>query len=355
MIDKVIAICLIIGIMILIYPKPICETIKKFVPYGLILLFVIVLAITFDVETQRILIIQATGQSNAQASGSEIWLKQIILDGKEISLDTLGDSWIYDEGYLKWRSYDRPEGMQDQIQLNLNPEQSVQLIFDANKWRGIVTIQAGFRSKTIDCYKDTDSGELKVNLEEATSMVHIPGKILAIQITAVLVVMAVVLTIWKRIKHSNKEAIKPVIDSSNREIWLDVLKVISAFMVCLIHTVGSAYQTLQIGSSQWNAVLFLNALPRFAVPVFIMISGILLLNKEITHKKTVKNVKHALLLLVVWNITYIFLQAILWEPREDILKQILSLPVQMGPSGHLWYSYFLVWLILIITYTRCHV
>lgn len=34
------------------------------------------------------------------------------------------------------------------------------------------------------------------------------------------------------------------------------------------------------------------------------------------------------------------------DTSENIVDQILSLPVKRGPSGHLWYSYFLVWLYL---------
>lgn len=173
--------------------------------------------------------------------------------------------------------------------------------------------------------------------------IRVPGKLIFCGITAILCLLAAIFIFIERYRKKSSSEKTNTIPSNKRELWIDFLKVICTFMVVLIHAVGLAYGNLPIGSKQWNMVLFLNALPRFAVPVFIMISGVLLLNKEISMKKMMQNVKHALFLLISWNIVYIFLQAVLWGPSEDIMYQILSLPVQQGPSGHLWYAYFIVW------------
>lgn len=131
-----------------------------------------------------------------------------------------------------------------------------------------------------------------------------------------------------------------------REVWLDVLKVLSAPLIVLIHTVGTGYSSTDVQTSGWLGYLFLNVLPRCAVPIFILVSGALLLGREISIQNAWRKTKIALILLVVWNGVYIFAQAVIWGPEMPIWKQFLLLPIKRGPARPLWYSYFLVWLYL---------
>jgi surface polysaccharide O-acyltransferase-like enzyme len=61
--------------------------------------------------------------------------------------------------------------------------------------------------------------------------------------------------------------------------WIDLLKAIAAFAVIILHvTVSLLYD---FGDKEhWQAANFYNSLVRFSVPVFVMISGVLLLNKN---------------------------------------------------------------------------
>lgn len=135
-------------------------------------------------------------------------------------------------------------------------------------------------------------------------------------------------------------------DGRAREVWLDVLKVLSAPLIVLIHTVGSGYSGVDLQTRGWLGYLFLNVLPRCAVPIFIMVSGALLLGREMSIQKAWRKARIALVLLVFWNGVYIFAQAVIWKPDMAIWKEFLLLPIRRGPTGPLWYSYFLVWLYL---------
>ncbi|MGL5085683.1 MAG: acyltransferase family protein, partial [Clostridium sp.] len=66
-----------------------------------------------------------------------------------------------------------------------------------------------------------------------------------------------------------------------RIYYLDVLRIISILGVILIHDTASNVANLShIGSESWWVANILNASFRWAVPIFFMISGALLANKE---------------------------------------------------------------------------
>lgn len=71
-----------------------------------------------------------------------------------------------------------------------------------------------------------------------------------------------------------------------RENGIDILKTLAIISVVIIH-VASSGCFLPIGSADWVISLFFGSAARFAVPVFFMCSGALLLNpeKEISVKK----------------------------------------------------------------------
>ena len=131
----------------------------------------------------------------------------------------------------------------------------------------------------------------------------------------------------------------------SREIWLDLLKVISAFFVVMIHAVGQGYKDT-FGTELWTGFLVLNVLPRFSVPAFMMISGALMLGKKVPIKKALQKTEKAVMLLFMWNVFYMLLQRMLWGSSESIWHQLAAIPVARQFSGHLWYLYFLVWMYL---------
>lgn len=139
-----------------------------------------------------------------------------------------------------------------------------------------------------------------------------------------------------------------VVQSKPRERWLDVLKLLSSYLIIVIHSAGEAYSQGPAARSDWFGYLLLNILPRCAVPVFLLITGIFVLGRPMEPKKWVRKLLHFLMLLLFWNTFYIILNAALWHRDmltvSEIIKQMVALPVRRGPSGHLWYSYQLVWI-----------
>ncbi len=92
-----------------------------------------------------------------------------------------------------------------------------------------------------------------------------------------------------------------------RRMSIDALKAISIFGVLVIHTLGGGFSNLAIGSFDWYSAVFWGSLIRFAVPVFFMCSGSLLLDpeKEISFKSLyTKYIPRILAALVFWALAY---------------------------------------------------
>lgn len=334
-----------IGVVLLLWPRPLCQTLKRTGPVLLIGVAALAIAIVLQYTTERIITLKALDQKNVQSEGTEVWLKDVVVNGTIYPAEEcFSGGWMVSDEYLKWRNYDQEEGMHDQVTASFDVDDTVQLIFDSNKWRGKVEVRDGWKVSTLDCYKASETGTLVRDLGEMDWVIRIPGKVLLVTLCGVLCAAAGIAILVRRVWGKRNPSV--ISTRMQRELWLDLLKVGSAFLVVLIHTIGPAYQTLPIGSDKWAAVLWLNSIPRCAVPIFIMISGALVLNREIPFSQMRKNLLHGVILLLFWNIFYIFLQAVLWGTKKSILTSILSLPTQMGPSGHLWYAYFIVWFYL---------
>lgn len=346
--DTLLNVGLLVVVLILLYPRSLGGTIKKALPVAAVFAGMMVIAAycLYSGNEWNYLEIRALDQKNSSAEGTEVWLQSVRIDGVDYAPeDIFSEGWFSEKGYLKWRSYDQPFELSRSITANIPAEAMVDLIFDTCKWRGLVEVK---RSKafsfSIDCYTDSDyEVGRNVSYLESRSLdgLRIPGKGMFLMIFAVLAVLAGVFTLCGKGALPTEKVQYPP-----REVWLDILKVFSAFLIVIIHTVGGRFNTNPAENEVWGGYLFLNTVTLCAVPLFLMISGILLLGKQPKPEKVICNVKKALLLLIVWNIAYILLNHILWGGQKDIAEMILDLPFSRGPSEHLWYSYFMVWMYL---------
>lgn len=77
---------------------------------------------------------------------------------------------------------------------------------------------------------------------------------------------------------------------NQRKNYIDLLRVISAFAVVVIHVTSAAMNTTEVSSQTYMANALLNSIMRWAVPVFFMISGALFLDskREVTTKSSLQ-------------------------------------------------------------------
>lgn len=134
---------------------------------------------------------------------------------------------------------------------------------------------------------------------------------------------------------------------SNRIIFFDVLRTVAIIAVILIHVTAIALQNYEIGTLEWTISGIYNSLSRFAVPVFIMISGALLLEKEISIKIIYK--KYILRFVIAYLTYYVIYNIIdgLEHGRRfaSIVKKLISFSYI---PYHLWFIVMIVGLYMIV-------
>jgi len=141
--------------------------------------------------------------------------------------------------------------------------------------------------------------------------------------------------------------------------WVDFIRTVGAILVVFIHACFSIlYLRGQIPDKHWLLGNAYNSLGHIAVPLFIMLTGFLLLRKEEELFVFIKKRFVTLFIpFLAWPIFYV-----LWYQNYPVgakfssvaLSIIVSL-LKSPPSDHLWYLYTLVVLYLFIPPLRLFV
>lgn len=143
-------------------------------------------------------------------------------------------------------------------------------------------------------------------------------------------------------------------DANKRVYYLDVMRTVACFLVILLHT--SAYYLLdKFGSLDFWIGDCVNGLTRVAVPLFVMISGALLLNEDYqyTFEKMKRHIKRMVIFFVFWSSLYCFVFHVLSPVAKHTpvsVKEVLS--ALITGHYHLWYVYLIIGIYLIIPILR---
>ena len=70
-----------------------------------------------------------------------------------------------------------------------------------------------------------------------------------------------------------------------RIAYLDSLRVVAILAVIMIHVAAQNWYSQDVNSAAWKAFNFYDSISRWSVPAFVMISGALMLDKDISIKK----------------------------------------------------------------------
>ncbi len=99
-----------------------------------------------------------------------------------------------------------------------------------------------------------------------------------------------------------------------RIYYFDLLKVLGALAVVLIHVISEVYYTTDITSTNFKIMVILESLIRYAIPIYYMISGAIFLNEDfvIDNKKLYKKyILNLFLIYLFWNTSYTFLNELI--------------------------------------------
>lgn len=293
----------------------------------------------------------ASNEKNSASDGKEIWLEQVVINDIIYQpTQIFSPGWISEETAYVWRNYKQSEGMSDSIHATFSRKDSVKLIFQRNKWRGIVQIRMGQKTESVDLYMDTESkAELYVYTLPSSTKV-ISSQMVYLCVFIVVLLLALLYGVYTNLRDRHHSSPPNALLNKERILWLDLLKVCSAFMIVMIHASGTYFNQTALFTGTWWKMLWINAIPRFAVPCFLMITGILYLERKDSFRYSVNQAKRIAIILLIWSCIYIFARKMLWNaPQSSMIREILKIPFTHVASP-LWYGYELIWIFLTLPF-----
>lgn len=131
---------------------------------------------------------------------------------------------------------------------------------------------------------------------------------------------------------------------SCRNTSMDLLRTLCAFSVVLLHAAANNMVETEIFTKTWTLGCFLDALTRFSIPVFMMISGKFMLGKKRSIGDIQKKILKFLIIFTFWSALY----ALYTNDKNQIPFQLIDFmkTVITGPI-HFWYLYSLMALYLV--------
>ncbi len=136
----------------------------------------------------------------------------------------------------------------------------------------------------------------------------------------------------------------------NRIIWIDLIKVSAMFFVVFLHSAGSILHKIgKIDFSYWMIGDIYGSMVRMAVPLFFMVSGVLLLNHKeeplpVFFKKRFLKV---VIPLIAWSFIYILFRKYGLHQNINIFTDMMA-SLNRPEYFHLWFLYTIIGIYLIL-------
>lgn len=140
---------------------------------------------------------------------------------------------------------------------------------------------------------------------------------------------------------------------NNRILYPDILRILAVFAVMMLHVCVSGFFSNSVQSFTWQIVNFYESMVRWAVPIFVMVSGMFFLNpqKEITLSKLYrKNIFRIVVALITWGLFYksflIFQMIFVDKTCDEKLATVILKQCATFLFGHAWYHLWFLYMII---------
>lgn len=141
-----------------------------------------------------------------------------------------------------------------------------------------------------------------------------------------------------------------------RITWIDFLRLLGIIGVLTMHICGNTLNTFGLDNTSKQIYYFMIYISEYAVPLFIMISGIMFLNKEnLTIKSMLKKyVLKVLIGIFLFGIFFSSLELIYdgWNLNLNFMKEVFIRIISGNTWAHMWYLYLIFGLYLITPILR---
>ena len=137
-----------------------------------------------------------------------------------------------------------------------------------------------------------------------------------------------------------------------RVVWIDFLRVIGVFGVIFIHVVSNTINTFGgLNPTAHTIYCFIHYFASFAVPLFVMISGMMFLGKtDLTFKDVFKKYLLKILLIIfVIGAGMILMEEIFInkDVSLDLIRRVFLRLIEGDSWAHMWYLYLVFGLYLL--------
>lgn len=132
-----------------------------------------------------------------------------------------------------------------------------------------------------------------------------------------------------------------------RWTYIDIIKIISCFLVIVNHTISKVFIPLSI-SPTWALSIVYFFISKIAVPLFLMSSGILLLSRECTFQAATKRAFRIIIALFIFSLLYYLL-----AQDKPISVFAFARDVIAGPQTNaFWYLYVYLAFLLLLPFIK---
>lgn len=141
--------------------------------------------------------------------------------------------------------------------------------------------------------------------------------------------------------------------SQNRIIYLDVLRILATFAVISIHVCSQNWNKVSLDSYEWNVFNVYNSFSRWAVPIFVMISGTLFLDnkRKIDIKKLyTKNILRIITAFIFWSMFYAIIENDVFG-KYRVNMRLFMRSFIVG-HYHLWFLHMIIGLYILTPILR---
>lgn len=143
-------------------------------------------------------------------------------------------------------------------------------------------------------------------------------------------------------------------EKKERLIYADILRIVCVFGVLVIHSVSLFWRHIPIKTVSWTVFACLDSVFRFAVPVFVMISGMFMLSPE--KDRGIKNLYSKNILriftsFVFWSLLYAVFNSIPTNPDIHFSIHKFFLRIIQG-EYHLWFLFMIAGLYMVTPVLR---
>ena len=139
-------------------------------------------------------------------------------------------------------------------------------------------------------------------------------------------------------------------EGQDRQYHLDCLKVLATFAVMLLHIAEQNWHSANVLSFEWNVLNFYDSVVRWAVPVFVMISGALFLDRDYPVSRIYrKNILRIVTAFIFWSLAYALISAVLSNKPMELQAIIVE---TLKGHYHMWFLFMIVGLYMTVPFLK---